>query len=91
MGHSLQPAGGRALRINKYQKQLCSNKSELRPHNIKTILGSIVKIIGGGDLYDHLMSKRILALIMNMIIEWATIFFEECGFGLDMGSLTISY
>jgi hypothetical protein len=30
-----------------------------------TILSSIVNIIGGGDLHDHLISMEIHALIMN--------------------------
>ena len=39
----------------------------LHVQNMVTIVGSIVNMIGRGDLYDHLTSSRVLTFIMNTI------------------------
>ena len=39
----------------------------LHVHNMVIIVGSIVNMIGRGDLYDHLMSSRVFTFIMNTI------------------------
>jgi hypothetical protein len=52
---------------NKYQKDMCLKESELHAQNMITILGSIVINIMG-DVYDHLMSMRIVTLMTNKII-----------------------
>ena len=54
---------------NKYQKGMYLTNIELCAQNLITLLDSTINIIrgGGGDLYDNLMSTRILTLIMNKI------------------------
>ena len=57
-----------ALDKNGYQKDMCSKEIGLCAQNVITILSSIVNIIEG-DIYDHLMSTQIFALIMNKIFS----------------------
>ena len=52
---------------NRYQKDKCLQEIALHAQNMITILVSIVNIIGG-DLYDHFISMRIFALMMNKIL-----------------------
>ena len=52
---------------NGYKKDVWLKKIELRAQIMIIIPGSIVNIIGGGDLYDYLMSMRIFTVIMNKI------------------------
>ena len=54
---------------NDYPKETCFLKIlKLCAQNTITNLDSIVSIIGGGrGLYGHLMSTRILTLIMNKV------------------------
>ena len=51
---------------NWCKKDMGLKEIELWAQDILTILGSIVNMIGR-DLYDHLMSTRLLTLIMNKI------------------------
>ena len=44
-----------------------------------------------GDLYDHLMSTRILISIMNMTFIWAHKIYEESDDTVKLDLLTISY
>ena len=48
------------------QNDTCYTEIDLSAQNVITIPGSIVNTIGG-DLYDHLMSTKILTLKMNAI------------------------
>ena len=50
----------------KDTKKTSLKESGLHAQKSETIIGSIVTIIGT-NLYDHLMSTRILILIMNKI------------------------
>ena len=50
---------------NGHKKYMYLKEIGLRAQYMMTILGSIVNIIGRGNLYDHLMSTRIFTLIMN--------------------------
>ena len=43
---------------------MCLKEIGFHVQNMLTILGSIINIFGG-DLEDHLMSKRIFTLMMN--------------------------
>ena len=52
---------------NGYQKDMYLIEIGLRAQNMIPILGSIVNIIGG-NLYDHLISTRILTLIVKKIL-----------------------
>ena len=54
---------------NGYQKDIMwLEEIGLCAQNLITILGSMVNIsLGEGELYDHLMSRRIFTLIMNKI------------------------
>ena len=56
--------------IPRMAKDLCLREVGLRVQNMITILGILVDMIlrpGGGNLYDYLMSTRIITLIMNNI------------------------
>ena len=55
---------------NGHQKDMFLNEVGTCAQNMITILSSIVNMIGGrrgGDLYHHVMSMRIFALLMNKI------------------------
>ena len=52
---------------NGYQKDMCSKYNGLHSQNVETNLGSIVNIIGKGDLHDHLINMRVFTLIMSNI------------------------
>ena len=46
---------------------MCLEEIRLHAQCTITIIGSKVNIIGGGGLYDHLMSMIIFTLIMNKV------------------------
>ena len=48
---------------------MCLKETNLRPHNMMTILGSIIHIIGGGggSLFVHLIWIRMVTLIMTKV------------------------
>ena len=48
--------------MNRHQKTSCAQKRLEKI--VFTLLGSIVNIIRGGDLYDHLMSMGVCTLLM---------------------------
>ena len=59
--------------------------------NLITILGSIVNIIEGEDLYDHLMSIRIFTVSINKYeIHTSSKNYEESGNDVGLHLLTIS-
>lgn len=68
--------------IHGCQKDVCLKEIGFRARNMITILGSIVYIIGGGGLYDQLMSTTIFTLTMNRILIWAIKMMrkDRCGF-----------
>ena len=48
-------------------KYICLQEIGLCAQNVLTIPSSIVNMIGGGDLYDHLMNTRLFTLMTNKI------------------------
>ena len=66
---------------NGHRKDIILEEIRLCVQNILlTIIGSIVNIIGGGgrgDLYDHLISLRILTLTINKIFIGAPKFMTK--------------
>ena len=52
-------------------KYMCLKEIGVHAHNILTILGSMFNMFegGGGGLYDHAMTSRILKLIINNFIQ----------------------
>ena len=67
------------------------NRLDCMFKNMTTILNSIVNIIRGGgegggqgDLYDHLMSTRILTMIMIKVNHIGPEKYEANGYGLDL-------
>jgi hypothetical protein len=50
---------------NGYQEDMCLREIRLCAHNMITILGSMLNVIGG--TYDHLMSVRLFTSRMNKI------------------------
>jgi len=59
--------------------------------NLLTLLGSIVHIIGGTYMSTHLMSSRILTLIMNIQFIGAPKLNEANGYGHDLELAIISH
>jgi hypothetical protein len=54
----------------------------LHVQNIITIHCSIIDIIGGGGLYDHVMSMRIFLVVINVFLS-AQKFTRTVGYGLN--------
>ena len=76
---------------NGYQKGImCLKGIGLCVKNLITILGSTYNIMGG-DLYDHLMSTRILHFVSELDIHMSFENYEANGYSLNLDLLPISY
>jgi hypothetical protein len=68
-------------------KKTCLKEIGLYDQNMPTILGSIYSQHDWGGPHDHVMSMRILTLIVNKILIWTPIFLSE----MVVGTIWIFY
>ena len=60
-----------------HQKDMCLTEIGLHVQDLLTTLSSMISIIGGGDMYDHLMSTKTLPFLMNKVFRRASKFMKQ--------------